>query len=153
MNHAAQDALPSFTVDGPSFIPASAAKPVEEAKAEPSQPEPEGENADDPLILAGEKVFKKCKACHAVGPGAKNKSGPHLNGIIGRTMGSIDGFAYSGVFKTAFTEGRVWDAESLAEFLAKPKSYMKGTKMAFSGLKKDADLAAIAAYLGTFEGE
>ena len=105
----------------------------------------------DPVILAaGEKVFKKCKACHAVGAGAKNKSGPQLNGLIGRQMGAVEGFKYSKVFVAAHGEGRVWDEASLVEFLTKPKSYMKGTKMSFAGLRKEADLAAITAYLKSF---
>ena len=72
--------------------------------------------AHDPaLIEAGEKVFRKCKACHAVGDGAKNKSGPHLNALLGRTMGSVDGFGYSNGFKVALEAGRVWDETALAE--------------------------------------
>ena len=69
---------------------------------------------------------------------------------MGRKMGSIEGFKYSKVFKAAAEEGRTWDATSLSEFLAKPKAYMKGTKMSFSGLKKDSDLEAISAYLASF---
>ena len=149
-NHAKVHGLPSFTADGPSFIPASAPKPVEEAKAEPAVQEAAVDDGAA-LIAAGEKVFKKCKACHKVGPGAKNASGPQLNALMGRTMGSVEGFKYSNVFKAALAEGRVWDEASLAAFLAKPKSYMKGTKMSFSGLKKEQDLDAITAYLKSFE--
>ena len=150
MNHASNEELPSFTADGPSFIPAAAAKPEEEANAQPAVQETEVADDSAALVAAGEKVFKKCAACHKVGDGAKNGSGPQLNGLIGRTMGSVEGFKYSKVFLAALEEGRVWDEESLVEFLAKPKSYMKGTKMAFSGLKKDSDLAAITEYLKTF---
>ena len=99
---------------------------------------------------AGEKVFKKCAACHAVGDGARNKVGPKLNGIVGATMGSVDGFKYSDAFVAAQAEGRIWTAEELAAFLARPKAFMKGTKMAFAGLKKDEDLSAITAYLNSF---
>ena len=150
MNHSSLEGIPSFTANGPSFIPASTAKPeapaAQEAAAEPAT------GADDgaELIAAGEKVFKKCKACHEIGDGAKNKSGPQLNGLIGRTVGSVDGFRYSNAFKALMEEGRVWDEESLAAFLAKPKSYIKGTKMAFSGLKKKGDQEAIVAYLNSF---
>ena len=150
MNHASSQELPSFTADGPSFIPAAATKPEEEANAQSAVQETEVADDSAALVAAGEKVFKKCSACHKVGDGAKNSSGPQLNGLIGRTMGSVEGFKYSKVFLAALEEGRVWDEESLVEFLAKPRSYMKGTKMAFSGLKKDADLAAIIAYLKTF---
>ena len=102
---------------------------------------------DPALIEAGEKVFKKCAACHQVGEGAKSRTGPHLNDLMGRIIGGIDGFKYSNVFNTAAEEGRVWDAESLAEYLTAPKAYMKGTKMAFAGLKSDEDIAAVVAYI------
>lgn len=105
---------------------------------------------DPALVEKGEKVFKKCKACHAVGEGAKNKSGPQLNALFGRTFGGVDGFKYSKVFKAALEEGRVWDAASFAEFMAKPRAYMKGTKMSFSGLRKQADIEAVTEYLKSF---
>lgn len=105
---------------------------------------------DPELVVAGEKVFKKCAACHAVGSGAKNKSGPQLNGVLGRTFGSVDGFKYSKAFLAAKDEGRAWTEEELAGFLTKPKSHIKGTKMSFSGLKKDQDIAAITEYLKSF---
>ncbi|WP_420860628.1 c-type cytochrome [Algirhabdus cladophorae] len=144
MNPAKPEGLPSFSATGPSFVPVAAPK-LEEAAA----PAPALEQVDEgaQLVAAGKKVFKKCAACHAVGAGAKNKSGPQLNGLIGRTMGTVDGFKYSNVFKAAAQEGRVWDEESLAEFLAKPRSYLKGTKMSFSGLKKEADIVSLTAYL------
>lgn len=107
---------------------------------------------DPELVAAGEKVFRKCKACHMVGDGAKNRSGPHLNGVIGRVFGTVEGFKYSKGFVAAAEEGRIWDAASMAEFLAKPKAYMKGTKMGFAGLKKDDDIAAILAYLQSLDG-
>ena len=66
-------------------------------------------------------------------------------------MGTGEGFKYSGGFKDAAAEGRVWDAAEMAAFLAKPKDYIKGTKMAFVGLKKEADLAAVTEYLKSFE--
>ena len=102
---------------------------------------------DPELIKAGKKVFKKCKACHAVGEGAKNKSGPQLYNIIGRKMGSSDRYKYSKGFKLALDEGRIWNEELMIEFLRKPKKFIKGTKMSFGGLKKDKDLNAIVAYL------
>lgn len=148
MNPAKVEGLPSFSSDGPSFIPVAAPKPVK-AAVEPA-PEPAQSDDGEAMIAAGKKVFKKCKACHQVGDGAKNKTGPHLNGVFGRTFGSVDGFKYSNTFKAAMEEGRVWDEASLAEFLSKPKAYMKGTKMSFSGLKKDGDLDAINAYLASF---
>jgi len=99
------------------------------------------------LVDAGEKVFRKCKSCHAIGAGAKMKSGPHLTEIIGRKMGSATGFGYSSAFTSAAQEGRVWDEAAMAAFLAKPKAYMPGTKMGFGGLKKADDIDAVIAYL------
>ncbi|SNR67347.1 c-type cytochrome [Puniceibacterium sediminis] len=101
----------------------------------------------------GEKVFRKCMACHAVGPDAKNKVGPELNGIVGRHVGALADFGYSDAMKAKGDEGLVWDAESLAAFLEKPRDYVKGTKMSFAGLRKDDDRANVIAYLATFNAE
>ena len=95
----------------------------------------------------GEKLFKKCAACHLVDK-EKHKTGPHLVNLFGRTAGTSEGYKrYSKAIKAS---GIVWDEESLDGFLAKPKAYLKGTKMAFAGLKKDSDRADIIAYLKTF---
>ncbi|MBK0328517.1 cytochrome c family protein [Rhodobacteraceae bacterium F11138] len=98
----------------------------------------------------GEKVFKKCKACHAVGPDAKNKVGPELNGIVGAPAMHNPDFKYSDAMKEAAEGGLVWDEESLAAFLTKPRDFMKGTKMTFAGLRKEADIANVIAYLQSF---
>ncbi|MEX0368933.1 MAG: c-type cytochrome [Ruegeria sp.] len=124
--------------------------PVQDVKAEPA-PEPEQTAALDPeLVAKGEKTFKKCKACHQVGDGAKNKTGPTLNGIVGAAAGQVHGFKYSKVMKAAAEDGLIWDETALTAFLAKPKDYMKGTRMSFAGLKKDADIEAVIAYLKSF---
>jgi cytochrome c len=99
----------------------------------------------------GEKVFKKCKACHAVGEGAKNKVGPILNGIIDSEAGANPDYKYSKGLVAAAADGLVWDTENLTAFLIKPKTFVKGTKMSFPGLKKEADIENILAYLATFE--
>lgn len=101
-------------------------------------------------VDAGAKVFKKCKACHAVGDGAKNKVGPHLNNVFGRTAGTIDGFKYSKVMIAAGEDGLVWDEESITALVTKPRDFMKGTKMSFAGLKKEDDRVNLIAYLKTF---
>ena len=105
---------------------------------------------DADLVAAGEKVFKKCKACHQVGDGAKNRTGPQLNAIIDRTLGSVEGFKYSKTLTEMGAGGTVWNDETLAAFLANPKAYAKGTKMSFAGLKKDSDVAAVTEYLRSF---
>jgi len=131
-----------------------AATKAEPAAAEPQPaPEPEVAAVDPALIAAGEKVFRKCKACHQVGDGAKNRSGPILNGVVGAAAGHIDGFKYSKALIEKAEEGLVWNDETLAAFLAGPKKYIKKTKMGFAGLKKDADIEAVIAYLATFTAD
>ena len=101
-------------------------------------------------VTKGEKVFKRCKACHKVEDG-KNGVGPHLFGIVGRTVASVDGFKYSKGM-TAYAETKpAWDAATLDAFLTKPKKEVKGTKMAFAGLKKDSQRADLIAYLETLK--
>ena len=95
----------------------------------------------------GEKVFGKCKACHKL-DGADG-TGPHLNGVVGRPVGSIGGFAYSDAMHAHAGEAPDWTPEALQEFLADPKGVVKGTKMAFAGLKKIEDRANLIAYLET----
>ena len=149
MNHGTLENIPTFSADGPSFIPV-AAKPeeTESAEAEPAAAT-EDDGADDSaaLIAAGEKVFKKCKACHQVGAGASNKTGPHLNGIVGAPIGAVEGFRYSNVFKELNEQGAVWDDANLDAFLTKPKDFAKKTKMSFRGLNKEEDRAAVIEYL------
>ena len=102
---------------------------------------------------AGEKIFKKCKACHKIGDGAKNGVGPMLTGIVGNEIASVEGFEkkYSKAFMAKKDEGLVWTEEVLDAYLTKPKKYIKGTKMTFPGLKKEADRANVIAYLLSFE--
>ena len=116
---------------------------TEVATADPAPVAPE-------LIAAGEKIYRKCKACHQVGGGAKNRVGPQLNGVIGRAAGSVEGFKYSKAMKATGSGGLVWTDETLTAFLEAPKKYVPKTRMSFRGLKKADDRAAIIAYLGQF---
>ena len=136
----------------PDLMAADEAKGEKVASANPSGDIVSTQSDPDPevLITAGKSVFKQCSSCHQVGAGAKNRSGPQLNGIMGRVAGSVDGFKYSKVFQQANTDGLVWNEETLAEFLANPKAYMKGTRMSFRGLKSEDEAQAIAAYLESF---
>jgi len=93
---------------------------------------------------AGKAVFKKCSACHTVNDGGKNGQGPNLWDIVDRERAKVEGYKYS---KAMTAKGGAWDYASLAEFLHKPKAWLKGTKMAFAGLKSDKDLANVLAYL------
>ncbi|MER8400068.1 MULTISPECIES: cytochrome c family protein [unclassified Mesorhizobium] len=98
---------------------------------------------------AGEKVFAKCKVCH-VADKDQNKIGPSLNGVIGRTAGTHPGFSYSKAMTEAGKSGVKWDEATLTTYLHDPKAMVKGTKMAFVGLKKDEDIANVIAYLKQF---
>jgi len=97
----------------------------------------------------GEKVFAKCKACHKVEDGA-NGTGPHLYGVVGRAIGSVGGFGYSGALSA--TGAETWTPENLFAFLEKPSDWAPGTSMGYGGLKKPADRAALIAYLETTDG-
>ena len=99
-------------------------------------------NAAD--VEAGAKVFKKCKACHTIDEGGKNKIGPNLNGVLGRQAGSVEDFKYSKAFREASFS---WDETELAKYLVDPKGFLKGNKMAFPGLKKEDDVANVIAYI------
>ena len=99
-------------------------------------------NAED-----GAEVFKKCRACHDVGPEAKNKVGPSLNDLIGRKAGTIEGFTYSEANKSAGGKGLVWTEDVLSKYLENPLAFMPGTKMAFAGLKDPQDRKDIIAFL------
>ncbi len=99
---------------------------------------------------AGEKVFKRCAACHAVGPSASNKAGPELNGLVGRKIAGVADYGYSDALKT-FGEGKSWDEATLDKWLESPKGLVDGTSMAFAGLKKEEDRKNLVAYLAAFD--
>jgi len=99
--------------------------------------------ADAADMTRGEKLYKKCKACHFLDK-EKNKVGPHLVGIFGRKAGAVDGFKYS---KAMAASGIVWDEKTIDEYLLKPKSFIPGNKMAFAGFKKQEDRDDLIAYL------
>jgi len=101
-------------------------------------------------IKAGEKVFKKCKACHVV-DAEKNKTGPHLVNVMGRKAGSLE--SYSKYSKAMVAADVIWDEVTLDAYLEKPKKYIKGTKMAFAGLRKEKDRANVIAYLKSFSNQ
>jgi cytochrome c len=96
---------------------------------------------------AGEKVFAKCKACHKID--GTNSTGPHLNDVVDRAVGSVADFSYSDAVKGL---GGNWEPERMNEFLINPKAYAPGTKMTFAGLPKPEDRANLIAYLKSLEG-
>lgn len=147
-----EGAEPASTDDASVVDPEPAADAAEVAAVDPEPAaEPAGAPAEDALdpelVAAGEKLFGKCKACHQVGEGAKNRVGPQLTGVVGRDIGGVDGFKYS---RTMAGMDGTWDEEILGAFLADPRGTVKGTKMAFAGLRKDEEVAAMIAYLKSF---
>ena len=106
---------------------------------------------DAELAAKGEKVFTKCQACHQVGEKAKNRTGPALNGVIGKEAGAVEKYRYSKAMKIAAAEGLIWSEETLGWYLEAPRKYMKGTKMSFKGLRDESDRAAVIEYLKQFE--
>ncbi len=104
----------------------------------------------DPDIAKGEKSFMKCMACHAVGPGAKTKVGPPLNGIVGAKWAQFPGYTYSDDLKAGGEAGKVWDEATLDAYLANPKAVAPAGRMAFFGIKPAAERADLIAYLKQF---
>ena len=138
------------------------AKPTEmaaTAPAEDSAASPASEPAGGVLatigtqdIAAGEKVARKCKACHSFDEGGKNKSGPPLWNIVNNPIAAAEGFRYSKAMKE-YGEGKTWTYEELDAYLVAPKKHIPKTKMAFAGLKKEKDRAAILAYLRSLSSD
>ncbi|NND49434.1 MAG: cytochrome c family protein [Rhizobiales bacterium] len=128
---------------------------VEIAEEDGAHGEEAVEDEGEPLavVLAagdaekGQKSAKKCAACHTFDDGGANKVGPNLYGVIGRSMGAVDGFAYSDALQAKASES--WTYEDMAGFLAAPKQWLPGTTMGFGGLKKPTDVADVIAYLRT----
>ncbi len=133
--------LPSITRVSPVTLRLVFDMDEKKAEAAPAAATTEVALAGDPT--AGKKVFRKCKACHSLKEG-KNGAGPSLHGIMGAAVAQADGFRYS---KAMADSGVTWTAETLAGYLADPKGYMPGNKMAFRGLRKGADIENVIAYL------
>ena len=95
-------------------------------------------------IASGEKIFKKCAACHSIIKDGKNAIGPALYNVVGRKVGSVEDYKYS---KALAAYEKEWTLEELNGYLTKPAKWIKGTKMAFAGLRKEADRASVIKYL------
>ena len=95
-------------------------------------------------VANGEKIFKKCAACHSINQGGKNKIGPALYNVVGRKVGNVSDYKYS---KALLAYEKDWTFEELNGFLIKPAKWVKGTKMAYAGLRKEKDRASVIKYL------
>ncbi len=95
-------------------------------------------------VADGEKVFKKCAACHSIAKGGSNKIGPALYNVLGRPAGSLPDYKYS---KAMVAHGKIWTAEEMNGFLIKPKDWIKGTKMSYAGLKSAEERAAVIVFM------
>ncbi len=116
-----------------------------------SETSSQGESTQDIMALFastsstdGKKIFKKCAACHSISEGGKNKIGPALWGVLGRSAGSVTDYKYS---KAMAAYGKNWSFEEMNGFLIKPKDWIKGTKMSFPGLRSAKDRAAVILYM------
>ncbi|MBN8945348.1 MAG: cytochrome c family protein [Rhizobiales bacterium] len=96
---------------------------------------------------AGERVFMQCRACHQIGPTARNLVGPQLNGIFGRRAGSVDGFNYSDAYKAL---DKVWDEGNFSTYIQNPRVATPGTRMVFGGIKDETQISNLIAYLKQF---
>ena len=135
-----------FHVDKPN----KSAYKVEVSSATASKVSGTSQSVDISALLAmgdidhGKNVFKKCSACHSIKKGGKNKIGPALYSVLGRNVAALDNYKYSKAF---IAYGKSWTFEEMSGFLKKPQSYIKGTKMAFAGLKKDRDRASVILFM------
>lgn len=97
-------------------------------------------------VAAGERVFRKCGACHtATEP--ENRIGPSLKGVVGRPVARVEGYRYSDAMTAFGSDGKLWDEARLSAYLVAPRAMVPGTRMSFAGLKSDADIADVIAYL------
>ena len=103
----------------------------------------------------GERLFRtlRCAGCHEVGPEGRNKVGPHLNEIIGRAAGSVEGFRYSRAMIGRAEDGLVWNEDMLRAFLTAPSEFLPRTRMAYRGVRKEEDLTPLLIFLGTLTPE
>ena len=132
--------------------PNTSAYKVEVSTASSGQDSNTGELVDISALLAmgdldhGKNVWKKCSACHSIKKGGKNKIGPALYSVLGRNVAALGDYKYSKAF---VAYGKTWTFEEMNGFLKKPQAYIKGTKMAFAGLKKEKDRASVILYMNS----
>ena len=132
--------------------PNTSAYKVEFAEVDKTKTSSSVQTVDIAALLAlgtaehGQKVFKKCSACHMIASDGKNMIGPNLWEVIGRTAGSVSDYKYS---KAMVAYAKEWSFEEMNSYLIKPQAYIKGTKMAFAGLRKEKDRASVILYMNS----
>ena len=137
--HVEKPKVPGYVVEVDEVVTAStSSKEVAEKKVDIAALMAMGD------IVSGEKIFKKCAACHSIVKGGKNNIGPALYNVVGRQVGGVSDYKYS---KALASYGKSWTFEELNGFLLKPAKWIKGTKMAYAGLRKEKDRASIIKYL------
>ena len=107
-------------------------------------------NADTDLHAAGARAFKKCAKCHQIGEGARDRIGPHLNGVFGRRAALHEGFRYSKSMNRAGMDGLIWNQRTLDAYVANPKALVSGTRMNFGGMPDPEERTALLAYIRDF---
>ena len=142
--HVDKPKTPGYKVELPEN---GTAKQISDANNEPAK------EVDITSLLAlgdvthGEKVFKKCSACHVIEKGGANKIGPVLYGVLGRKVAGIEDYKYS---QALYEYGKEWTFEEMNGYLKKPQAWIKGTKMSFAGLRKEKDRASVILYLNQY---
>tara|TARA_B100000035_G_C20957872_1_gene535083 strand:- start:604 stop:1140 length:537 start_codon:yes stop_codon:yes gene_type:complete len=129
---------PGYAVEVEQASTLSASEVVEEKKVDIAALMALGD------AISGEKIFKKCAACHSINKGGAHKIGPALYNVVGRKIGGEAEYKYS---KALVEYNKEWNFEELNGFLLKPSKWIKGTKMAYAGLRKEEDRASIIKYL------
>ncbi len=129
---------PGYAVEVEQVLPSSTSEIKEEEKVNIAALMALGD------VTSGEKIFKKCAACHSIVKGGANKIGPALYNVVGRKIGGVSDYKYS---KALIDYGKDWNFEELNGFLIKPAKWIKGTKMAYAGLRKEKDRASVIKYL------
>tara|TARA_B100001057_G_scaffold466451_1_gene523595 strand:+ start:2658 stop:3194 length:537 start_codon:yes stop_codon:yes gene_type:complete len=129
---------PGYKVEVEEVLTTTTATVTEEKKVDIAALMAQGD------VISGEKIFKKCAACHSINKGGKNNIGPALYNVVGRKIGGVTDYKYS---KALIAYGKEWNFEELNGFLIKPAKWIKGTKMAYAGLRKESDRASVIKYL------